>query len=77
MTISPARNGIFHGTDPVAGAVRTSLSITAALPHADHQPEAPVRAGGPMNLQALYPALFPAPQPVRRRWSLRRLAPQH
>lgn len=76
MTISSNRSSIFHGTDPVAGAVRTSLS-TSAPASSQRAVETSPPAAAPLDLEALYPALFAQPQAARRTWSLRRLVPQH
>jgi len=76
MTISPNRSAIFHGTDPVAGALRASLSV-AITSQAERATETSSRCAAPLDLEALYPALFPPAQPATRGWWLRRLVPQH
>ena len=76
MTISPNRSAIFHGTDPVAGALRASIS-TDVSSRGERAVETSPRYSAPLDLEALYPALFPPAQAARRTWSLRRLVPQH
>ena len=75
MTISPNRSSLFHGTDPVAHAVRTSISAGTTSRSSRNDAAAP-RAAAQLDLQALYPALFPPAPVVRNIWSLRRLVLQ-
>ena len=75
MTISPNHSAIFYGTDPVAGALRASLSIPITN-QAEGATETSPRSAAPLNLEALYPALFPPARPATRGWSLRRVVPQ-
>jgi hypothetical protein len=71
MTISPNRSNPFYGTDSVAGSLRASLSTTATTQR-DVAPAIAAQRAVPLDMKALYPALFPA---AARRvgWSLRRL----
>lgn len=72
MTISPNRSNPFYGTDSVAESLRSSLSTTATVRH--HVASAAAgQCAVPLDLKALYPALFPAAPAMRRSWSLRRL----
>jgi hypothetical protein len=75
MTIQPTRSPMFYGTDPVAGAVRAVLGVDITTP-ADHASTGTGHAA-PLDLEALYPNLFPPAQPARGRWTLRRLVLQH
>jgi len=75
MTISPKRSAIFHGTDPVAGALRASFS-TAVMSHAERADHTGRRSAA-LDLEALYPTLFPVVHAAPKTWSLRRLIPQH
>jgi hypothetical protein len=72
MTISPNRSNPFYGTDSVAGSLRTSLSTTATMRH-DVAPATATQRAIPLDMKALYPALYPAASATRVGWSLRRL----
>jgi hypothetical protein len=72
MTISPNRSNPFYGTDSVAGSLRASLSTTATM-RRDVAPATAAQRAVPLDIEALYPALYPAAPAMRVGWSLRRL----
>ena len=63
MTISNSTTGPSYGTDPVAGAVRATQN-TASFRHADRS-ETTSAFPARLELQRLYPSLYPA-TPARR-----------
>jgi hypothetical protein len=72
MTISPNRSNPFYGTDSVAGSLRASLSTTATM-RRDDAPASATQRAIPLDVKALYPALYPVAPAMRLGWSLRRL----